>query len=124
VRFVGRIAAADLDSTLAKASIIVVPSLAGEVFGLVLAENMLRGLPVVASDLGSFVEILGDTGLKFRVGDANDLASKLASLLDDSTLASKLGRCGRQRILDHYTYSHMVEAHARVYRQIHTAGHI
>jgi len=50
-RFVGRIAAADLDSALAKASIVVVPSLAGEVFGLVLAENMLRGLPVVASDV-------------------------------------------------------------------------
>jgi len=124
VRFVGRIAAVDLDSTLAKASIVVVPSLAGEVFGLVLAENMLRGLPVVASDLGSFVEILGDAGLTFRVGDANDLASKIASLLDDSALASELGGCGRQRILDHYPYSHMVEAHAQVYRQIHTAGHI
>ena len=124
VRFVGRIAAADLDSTLAKASIIVVPSLAGEVFGLVLAENMLRGLPIVASDLGSFVEILGDAGLTFRAGDANDLASKLASLLDDSALAVQLGGRGRQRILDHYPYNHMVETHARVYRQIHAARHI
>ena len=124
VRFVGRIVAADLDSTLAKASIVVVPSLGGEVFGLVLAENMLRGLPIVASDLGSFVEILGDAGLTFRAGDANDLASKLASLLDDSALAIQLGGCGRQRILDHYPHSHMVERHARLYRLIHTAGHI
>jgi len=124
VRFVGRIAAADLDSTLAKASIVVVPSLGGEVFGLVLAELMLRGLPIVASDLGSFIEILCDAGLTFRAGDANDLASKVASLLDDSALASQLGACGRQRILDHYAYSRMVKAHARVYRQIYTAGHI
>jgi glycogen(starch) synthase len=124
VRFVGRIATGDLDSTLAKATIVVVPSLAGEVFGLVLAENMLRGLPVVASDLGSFVEILGDAGLTFRAGDASDLASKIADLLDDSAVACQLGACGRQRILDHYHRSHMVEAHARVYRQIYTAGHI
>jgi glycosyltransferase involved in cell wall biosynthesis len=124
VRFAGRIAADDLDSALAKASIVVVPSLGGEVFGLVLAENMSRGLPVVASDVGCFAEVLGDAGLTFRAGDANDLASKIARLLDDSALASQLGGCGRQRILDHYLYGHMVEAHARVYRQIHTAGHI
>ena len=59
VRFLGRIAAADLDSVIAKASMVVVPSIGGEVFGLVLAENMLRGLPIIAADLGCFVEVLG-----------------------------------------------------------------
>jgi glycosyltransferase involved in cell wall biosynthesis len=85
---------------------------------------MSRGLPVVASDVGCFAEVLGDAGLTFRAGDANDLASKIARLLDDSALASQLGGCGRQRILDHYLYRHMVEAHARAYRKIYTAGHI
>jgi len=123
VRFAGRTAAADLDSAFAKASMVVVPSLGGEVFGLVLAENMSRGLPVIASDLGSFVEILGDSGLMFRTGDANDLASKIASLLDDSAIASQLGGRARQRILDLYPRRHMVEAHARLYRQMYTAAH-
>jgi len=123
IRFVGRLAAADLDSVIAKASVIVVPSLGGEVFGLVLAENMLRGLPVIASDLGCFVEVLGDAGLTFRAGDANDLACQIASLLDNSKLSSRLGGRARQRIFDFYPREHMIEAHARLYRKIYVAAH-
>jgi glycogen(starch) synthase len=121
VRFVGRLAAAEVDSAFAKASVVVLPSLGGEVFGLVLAENMLRGLPIIASDLGCFVEVLGDAGLTFHVGDANDLASQLASLLDDSALASRLGSRARQRIFDVYPRKDMIEAHARLYRRLHGA---
>jgi len=118
VRFVGRIAAADLDSTLAKASIVVVPSLGGEVFGLVLAENMSRGRPVVASDVGCFAEVLGDAGLTFRVGDAKDLARQIARLLDDPALALTLGIRARSRILENYQRTQMIEAHAQLYRRL------
>jgi glycosyltransferase involved in cell wall biosynthesis len=123
VRFVGRLAAAEVDSAFAKASVVVLPSLGGEVFGLVLAENMLRGLPIIASDLGCFVEVLGDGGLTFRVGNANDLASQLASLLDDPALASRLGGRARQRVFDLYRRRDMIEAHARLYRQLYAAAH-
>jgi glycosyltransferase involved in cell wall biosynthesis len=123
VRFVGRLAAAEVDSAFAKASVVVLPSLGGEVFGLVLAENMLRGLPIIASDLGCFVEVLGDAGLTFHVGDANDLASQLASLLNDPALAARLGGRARQRIFDVYPRKDMIEAHARLYRQLYAAAH-
>ena len=122
VRFVGRIGATELDSALAKASIVVVPSLGGEVFGLVLAENMSRGLPVVASDVGCFAEVLGDAGLTFRVGDAKDLARKIARLLDDSALAFGLGSRARSRILENYQRSQMIAAHAQLYRRLSVAG--
>jgi len=121
LRFVGRIVAADLDSTLAKASIVVVPSLGGEVFGLVLAENMSRGLPVVASDVGCFAEVLGDAGLTFRVGDARDLARQIARLLDNSGLRSVLGSRARRRILENYQRSRMIEVHAHLYRRLYSA---
>ena len=58
VRFAGRLDGAQLNAALAQSSVVVVPSLGGEVFGLVVAENMLRALAVVASDLGAFVEVL------------------------------------------------------------------
>jgi glycogen(starch) synthase len=122
VRFVGRIGAAELDSALAKASMVVVPSLGGEVFGLVLAENMSRGLPVVASDVGCFAEVLGDAGFTFRVGDAKDLAKQIARLLDDSALAFSLGGRARSRILKNYQRNQMVAAHAQLYRRLCTAG--
>lgn len=123
VRFVGRLAAPDVDSAFAKASVVVLPSLGGEVFGLVLAENMLRGLPIIASDLGCFVEVLGDGGLTFRVGDATDLASQIVSLQDNSALASRLGSRARQRIFDLYPRRDMIEAHARLYRRMYDAAH-
>ena len=118
VRFAGRIATADIDTAFAKASMVVVPSLAGEVFGLVLAENMSRGLPVVASKVGSFAEILGDAGLTFGVGDAIELARQIARLLDDSTLASELSSRARGRISESYPRSKMIKLHAQLYQRL------
>jgi len=118
VFFAGRIAKADLESAFAKASIVVVPSLGGEVFGLVLAENMSRGVPVIASNIGSFAEVLGDAGLTFRVGDAKDLARQIACLLDDSALASELSKRARIRISERYRRNHMIEAHVQLFRRV------
>lgn len=118
VRFAGRIATSDLDLVFAEASMVVVPSLGGEVFGLVLAENMSRGLPVIASNLGSFAEVLDDAGLTFRVGDVKDLARQIVRLLDDFALASALGCRARRRIFDKYLQTHMIEAHAQLYRRL------
>lgn len=118
VRFAGRIATADIDAAFAKASIVVVPSLAGEVFGLVLAENMSRGLPVVASNVGCFAEVLGDAGLTFGVGDALELARQIARLLDDSALASELSSRARGRISEWYPRSKMIKLHAQLYRRL------
>ena len=123
VRFTGCLGTADLETNFAKASIIVVPSLGGEVFGLVVAENMSRGLSIVASDLGAFTEVLGDAGLTFRVGDARDLAHQLERLLDDSELRLSLGVRAGQRVSQCYPLNRMIDAHARLYRQIATKGH-
>lgn len=118
VRFAGRLSPAQMEATLTEASAIVVPSLGGEVFGLVVAENMLRALLVVASDLGAFVEVLGGAGLTFRTGDAADLAAKIGRLLDDPGLANGLARQARQRALDFFNKSRMIQAHARLYQDM------
>jgi glycosyltransferase involved in cell wall biosynthesis len=116
VRFAGRLRGAQLDAALAEASVVVVPSLGGEAFGLVVAENMLRGLPVITSDLGAFVEVLGDGGVTFRTGDAAELARELARILDDPAFASRLAQRGRQRVLEFCDFQRMLQAHARVYK--------
>jgi glycosyltransferase involved in cell wall biosynthesis len=118
VRFAGRLGGAQLEANLARASVIVVPSLGGEVFGLAVAENMLRGIPVVASDLGAFTEVLGDSGLTFRTGDARDLAAVIARLLNDASLAATLGHRARQRAQLVYSLDHMIESHAVLYSRL------
>ena len=117
VRFTGRLTGADLDSALRASSAVVVPSLGGEVFGLVVAENMARGVPVIASDLGAFVEVLGDGGLTFRSGDAGALASELAKILEDPVLAARLAARARERAAEFCDLQRMLEAHARLYRE-------
>jgi glycosyltransferase involved in cell wall biosynthesis len=119
VRFAGRLSGAELDAALAHASVVVVPSLGGEVFGLVVAENMLRGLPVITSDLGAFVEVLGEGGITFHTGDAAALARELAQILDEPALATQLAQRARQRALEFCDFRRMLEAHARIYRQVH-----
>jgi phosphatidylinositol alpha-mannosyltransferase len=118
VRFAGYLEGEQLEASLARAFALVVPSLGGEVFGLVLAENMARGLPIVASDLGAFTEVLGDAGLTFRTGDAMDLATALARLLDDPSLAAALGHRAPHRALDFCSKSRMIEAHTSTYAKV------
>ena len=122
VYFTGRLGPAELEPYFTKANIVVVPSLGGEVFGLVVAENMARGLPVVASSLGAFTEVLDDAGLTFLVGDAHDLAHQLARLIDDSGLQLNLGVRARRRVAQRYSLNRMIDAHARLYRQIGAAN--
>jgi glycosyltransferase involved in cell wall biosynthesis len=49
-----------------------------EQFGLVLAEAMAAGLPIVASSSGAIPEVVGDTGVYFVPGDWLGLARRLA----------------------------------------------
>jgi glycosyltransferase involved in cell wall biosynthesis len=122
VRFTGRLDEADLEAAFARCSLVVVPSLGGEVFGLVVAESLERGLPVIASDLGAFRELIGDAGVTFRTGDASDLAAQIARLLDDPSLAKQLGQNARRRAREFCDRSRMVEDHAAVYRSFRVAA--
>ena len=119
VHFAGRLGGEQLEAALAGAYALVVPSLGGEVFGLVLAENMARALPVVASDLGAFTEVLGDAGLVFHVGDATDLAVKLTQLLDDPDVSVQLGREANRRAREVFSGDCMIREHAKVYSAVH-----
>jgi 1,4-alpha-glucan branching enzyme len=78
---------------------------------------MLRGLPVITSDLGAFVEVLGESGLTFLTGDAASLAAEVARILDDPALAIRLRRSARQRAIEFCDFRRMLEAHARVYHE-------
>jgi glycosyltransferase involved in cell wall biosynthesis len=118
VRFCGSLPAQELESAFSRASLVVVPSLGGEVFGLVVVESMQRGLAVIASDLGAFVEVLGDAGLVFRTGDAKELGEALDLLLCDRARRTDLGRQARERVARQFSLEAMIEGHAAVYRRV------
>jgi glycosyltransferase involved in cell wall biosynthesis len=69
------------DLLSAQFDLAVFPSLCCETYSFVLDEAFLMGVPVVAANRGAFVERVGNAGLLFECGDANDLAEKLESAL-------------------------------------------
>jgi len=119
IHFSGRLPDADVARLLEHARAVVVPSLGGEVFGMVVAENMLRGLPIIASDLGAFVEVLGNTGQIFRTGDSADLALQIERILDDPALSERYASAAHQRVINLFTQEGMVDGHARIYERLH-----
>ncbi len=92
VRFRGGYEQGDLPGIFRNIDILVIPSIWWETFCLTLREAMLAGVPVVASDTGAIREGLdgGRFGVPFRMGDAADLARKLAILVEDDALRRRL----------------------------------
>ncbi len=90
----------DLAVAYSRASVVVVPSLAGS-SGLVALEAMSLGTPVVHSDAPALLEVCSDAGVVVARDDAagypRRLADALRSVLDDSELAAGLRVRGRDR---------------------------
>jgi glycosyltransferase involved in cell wall biosynthesis len=81
-----------------------------EPFGMVMAEAMALGLPVVAPASGGALEIVQDgvTGLLYEPGDAQDAARCLLSLISDRETAARMGEAGRSRALDRFAAARLV----------------
>ncbi len=68
------------------------PNTGGESFGIVLAEAMAAGAPIVASDLEAFRQVLrrGQAGELFPTGNAAELAAAAGRMLDQPELRAGL----------------------------------
>jgi phosphatidyl-myo-inositol alpha-mannosyltransferase len=76
------------------------PNTGGESFGIVLAEAMAAGAPIVASDLDAFRMVLrgGEAGELFTTGDPDALAQAAARLLDDPARRAGLSAAARNAV--------------------------
>jgi glycosyltransferase involved in cell wall biosynthesis len=99
-----------LPELYAQADICIVPSVCEEAFGIVAAEAMAAGRPVIASRVGGlqFSVVDGITGLLFEPGNAEELAEKIALLLDDPALRRTMGAAGRERAKQ-YDWENIIE---------------
>jgi glycosyltransferase involved in cell wall biosynthesis len=85
-------------------SLVVVPSLLPEPFGLVAIEAMGHGRPVIAADHGGLVDIVvdGETGIRFSPGNADALAAAIRIYLEHPELMAVHGTEGRKHYTQHY----------------------
>ena len=99
--------------------IFVFPSHA-EAFGIALIEAMAVGLPTVSSNAEGVLDITidGETGLLFENKNVNDLTEKISKLIDSEELGSKLGKGGRQRIINNFNLEKQTEKILGIYSSL------
>jgi phosphatidylinositol alpha-mannosyltransferase len=88
----GQVSDADKVRVYHSVDVFCAPNTGGESFGIVLAEAMAAGAPIVASDLDAFRQVLrrGQAGELFPTGNAAELAAAAARLLDQPELRAGL----------------------------------
>jgi phosphatidylinositol alpha-mannosyltransferase len=110
----GEVPDATKASLLRSVDVLCAPNTGGESFGIVLAEALAAGTPVVASDLDAFRRVLGPAALFAPPGDPSALASALASMLDDPVRRKEFASAGASRALA-FDWSVVADQVLRVY---------
>ncbi|HEX8837940.1 MAG TPA: glycosyltransferase family 4 protein [Candidatus Acidoferrum sp.] len=122
VRITGFLSGVDLQRELGDVRTIVIPTIMEETAGLAALEQMARERTVIASSVGGLKEIVEGAGLTFPPGDSCALAETMKRILDEPGLASSLGALARQRVLQSFSLSAMIDAHAGVYRELYAGA--
>jgi glycosyltransferase involved in cell wall biosynthesis len=88
-----------------QARVLIFPSLWYEMAPLTILEAFACGLPVIASDLGAMRELVEDhrTGLLFRPGDAEDLATKVRWAFEHPAELQVMRAAARREFEEKYT---------------------
>jgi glycosyltransferase involved in cell wall biosynthesis len=122
VIFSGVMSAKDLERAWADSIAFVAPSLAGEVFGLVVADAMLRGKPVIVPVSGALAEVAGDAAFTFPAGDDAALAGCMRQCMERPGEAVLRGANGRRRAELLFGEAAMVREHVRLYAELAAAA--
>jgi glycosyltransferase involved in cell wall biosynthesis len=102
VSFPGPLTGVDLDHSYAAADVMVLASRA-ETYGMVVAEALAHGVPVIATDVGGLREALGHGAGAVRPGllvppeDPAAFGTALRAWLGDGELRGRLRRAARER---------------------------
>ncbi len=118
----GEIPDAELPAFYEAAAYVVLPSISpAEMFGITLVEAMAMERPVLTTALPTGVREVNAkdvTGLEVPVGNTIALRAAMQRLADDHHLRARLGKAGRQRVLERFTLEKMVDGHLELYREL------
>jgi glycosyltransferase involved in cell wall biosynthesis len=117
--FTGGIPPSQLREYYWNADILVNPSLS-EAFGNSIVEGMATETPVIGARVGGMTNIIemDKTGLLVDPGNVSSLAEALRKLLSNPELRTSMGKAGRQRVLDHFSWNRVANSLLDRYRQL------
>ena len=109
----------DVASYLNAADLFVLPS-QFEGLSNSLLEAMACGLPVISTRVGGSIDIIEDgiNGLLVDVDNEDHLIQAISKVLNDSLLATSLGKNARQTIVEHYDLDKITETYLELYKKL------
>jgi len=112
IEYLGVISNRERDVLLKEAYAVLHLNTIPERFGLVMAESMAAGVPVISMDLGSCREVLADGKTGFLVNDVDEAVKVVEKIPEISREAC------RRRVEEHFSLDIMVENYEKVYNKI------
>ncbi len=116
IDFMGRVNEEEKVHMLSTCRMFVIPSV-HEAYGMVAAEAMSYGKPVIASDTGGLPEVVGDAGVLVPPQDEKELAVAINSLNGDQERRRELGDAARKR-MEAFTWDEIAKRTADIYTSI------
>ncbi|UCG69519.1 MAG: glycosyltransferase family 4 protein [Thermoplasmata archaeon] len=107
------------ESAYSACDVFVLPS-EYEAFGLVLLEAMACKKPCVATKVGGVPEVVdhGKTGILIEYGKPELLSNAIIELLDDEDRRKNMGRQGRERVKEKFTWPKIVNQLEDLYEDL------
>jgi len=112
IQYIGPVNPVQRDALLEEAYAVIHLNTIPERFGLVLAESMAAGVPVIAMDLGSCREVIADKSTGFLVNNVEEAVEAVDKI--DSIDRKKC----RQHVEENFTIDCMVSGYEKVYEEI------
>jgi glycosyltransferase involved in cell wall biosynthesis len=118
VRFHDHLSQPDLVKFYQNASVFIFPAVWHEPFGMPVAEAMACELVVVATRSGGITEIVEErkSGLLVERGNPEALAAAICLLLEDEDRCKSMGKAGRKRVLEHFSWETIARQLLELYR--------
>lgn len=116
VKVLGHVSREQLEKLYQTASMLLFPSF-DEGFGLPVLEAMAHNLPVVTSQASALPEVGGDAALYVDPRDANDIAEKVAHVIDNAELRAQMIQAGLARAQT-FSWRRAAERTLEVYNEV------
>jgi len=120
VEFLGYKSGQELNSLIANAAFVVVPSEWYENCSMVVLESMAFGKPVIGSRIGGIPEQIEDgrTGFLFEMGNVKELSEKMDILSSDKELRKNLGKAARKKVKAAYSLAKHCHELESIYKKL------
>ncbi|MHC4482850.1 MAG: glycosyltransferase, partial [Planctomycetota bacterium] len=112
IQYIGPVNPVARDALLKEAYAVIHLNTIPERFGLVMAESMAAGVPVIAMDLGSCREVIADSQTGYLANNVDEAVEAV-----DKIDQIDRKKC-RQRVEENFTIDCMVSNYEKVYEEI------